>query len=404
MISFRFSDDSSIWFPADVEEYFGIHTGSSYLLANGHIISGSLALENGQVYHIVPRVLGGKGGFGSMLRAIGAQIEKTTSREACRDLSGRRIRDVNNEKKLKEWVSKQADREQEKEEREERRRTKRAKYLEETPGKMDNPEFVAQYSKIMEQSEKAMQEGLAKIRTGTNGSKKRKADMLDKYDRWSIVGGVNVEDLDSDDNSSPSNDGAQVGTSSTEHASHTASSSSSSSSSPSHSAEGAACRNKSKASATITSAEFCEEVSAAATCDSGPSDTAISLSDVNGEPAYKVAKLNDNNPDSLHDSDLMAETASAVKTAIVEKETSNGFGTNTAYANVPVNLDDYSHAGDLQVLGMERLKAELMRRGLKCGGSLQERAQRLFSVKGVASEDIPTKLLSKGKGQGKSTK
>lgn len=35
-----------------------------------------------------------------MLRAIGAQIEKTTNREACRDLSGRRMRDVNNEKKL----------------------------------------------------------------------------------------------------------------------------------------------------------------------------------------------------------------------------------------------------------------------------------------------------------------
>lgn len=34
-----------------------------------------------------------------MLRAIGAQIEKTTSREACRDLSGRRMRDINNEKK-----------------------------------------------------------------------------------------------------------------------------------------------------------------------------------------------------------------------------------------------------------------------------------------------------------------
>ena len=38
-------------------------------------------------------------GFGAMLRMIGAQIEKTTNREACRDLSGRRMRDVNNEKK-----------------------------------------------------------------------------------------------------------------------------------------------------------------------------------------------------------------------------------------------------------------------------------------------------------------
>ena len=34
-----------------------------------------------------------------MLRAIGAQIDKTTNRDACRDLSGRRMRDVNNEKK-----------------------------------------------------------------------------------------------------------------------------------------------------------------------------------------------------------------------------------------------------------------------------------------------------------------
>ena len=34
-----------------------------------------------------------------MLRSIGAQIEKTTNREACRDLSGRRMRDINNEKK-----------------------------------------------------------------------------------------------------------------------------------------------------------------------------------------------------------------------------------------------------------------------------------------------------------------
>ena len=65
-------------------------------------------------------LVGGKGGFGSMLRyslfiifkfkfinriffcitrAIGAQIEKTTNREACRDLSGRRLRDINEEKR-----------------------------------------------------------------------------------------------------------------------------------------------------------------------------------------------------------------------------------------------------------------------------------------------------------------
>lgn len=83
---------------------------------------GKLCAENGSdnadqqfVMHDVPicvhqRVLGGKGGFGSMLRAIGAQIEKTTNREACRDLSGRRLRDINEEKRLKEYLEKQKDR------------------------------------------------------------------------------------------------------------------------------------------------------------------------------------------------------------------------------------------------------------------------------------------------------
>lgn len=67
--------------------------------------------------HVALRLNGGKGGFGSMLRAIGAQIEKTTNREACRDLSGRRLRDINEEKRLKTWLDGQKDREQEAEEK-----------------------------------------------------------------------------------------------------------------------------------------------------------------------------------------------------------------------------------------------------------------------------------------------
>lgn len=67
--------------------------------------------------HIIFRVFGGKGGFGSMLRAIGAQIEKTTNREACRDLSGRRLRDINEEKRLKTWLEKQKEREEETEDK-----------------------------------------------------------------------------------------------------------------------------------------------------------------------------------------------------------------------------------------------------------------------------------------------
>jgi len=93
---------------ANVRRYVCIKTGmlptDFYLLLNGKILIENNA-QNG-IIHVVPRILGGKGGFGSMLRAIGAQIEKTTNREACRDLSGRRLRDINEEKRVKDFLAK----------------------------------------------------------------------------------------------------------------------------------------------------------------------------------------------------------------------------------------------------------------------------------------------------------
>lgn len=46
---------------------------------------------------------GGKGGFGSLLRGSG-KTAMTENEDACRDLSGRRLRLVNADKKLKDWA------------------------------------------------------------------------------------------------------------------------------------------------------------------------------------------------------------------------------------------------------------------------------------------------------------
>ncbi|KAL0908114.1 hypothetical protein M5K25_022586 [Dendrobium thyrsiflorum] len=53
------------------------------------------------------------------------------------------------------------------------------------------------------------------------------------------------------------------------------------------------------------------------------------------------------------------------------------------------------------VLGMDRLKMELQARGLKCGGTLQERASRLFLLKTTPLDKVPKKLLAKPSSQGK---
>ncbi|KAG0052161.1 hypothetical protein BGZ83_002934 [Gryganskiella cystojenkinii] len=60
------------------------------------------------------RMNGGKGGFGSMLRAAGGRMNASkgpTNTDACRDLSGRRIKTVNDAKKMAEYLQKEPERE-----------------------------------------------------------------------------------------------------------------------------------------------------------------------------------------------------------------------------------------------------------------------------------------------------
>ncbi|XP_075145167.1 splicing factor 3A subunit 3 [Haematobia irritans] len=63
--------------------------------------------------------------------------------------------------------------------------------------------------------------------------------------------------------------------------------------------------------------------------------------------------------------------------------------TESALANTGAHLDlsAFSSWEELASLGLDRLKSALMALGLKCGGTLEERAQRLFSTKGKKTLD-----------------
>uniref|UniRef100_A0A8C3GHA6 Splicing factor 3a subunit 3 n=1 Tax=Cairina moschata TaxID=8855 RepID=A0A8C3GHA6_CAIMO len=50
---------------------------------------------------------------------------------------------------------------------------------------------------------------------------------------------------------------------------------------------------------------------------------------------------------------------------------------------------------ELASLGLDRLKSALLALGLKCGGTLEERAQRLFSTKGKSLESLDPSLFAK---------
>ena len=61
----------------------------------------------------------------------------------------------------------------------------------------------------------------------------------------------------------------------------------------------------------------------------------------------------------------------------------------------PIDLEQFDCPEELEPLGLNHLKNELTRRGLKCGGTLSDRASRLFSVKGLSADQIEPSLLAK---------
>ncbi|ALC47442.1 CG5986 [Drosophila busckii] len=141
-----------------IEKATQLQTDDYYLTSNGKRFDGDIAdqheLHN---IHCILRQVGGKGGFGSMLRAIGAQIEKTTNREACRDLSGRRLRDINEEKRLRAWLDKQGEREREAEERKKR---KIEKLLATPKHEFKDDQYEEARAKLTEKVNDALEEGL----------------------------------------------------------------------------------------------------------------------------------------------------------------------------------------------------------------------------------------------------
>ena len=60
-----------------------------------------------------------------------------------------------------------------------------------------------------------------------------------------------------------------------------------------------------------------------------------------------------------------------------------------------INIEQYESVKQLESLGMDRLKLALTTRGCKCGGSAQERATRLFSLKGLERKDFPINVRVK---------
>ncbi|CAF1279815.1 unnamed protein product, partial [Didymodactylos carnosus] len=79
------------------------------------------------------------------------------------------------------------------------------------------------------------------------------------------------------------------------------------------------------------------------------------------------------------------------------KETGGALAKGGAY----LDLNAFSSPEELASLGLDRLKSALLALGMKCGGTLEERAKRLFAAKGKSFEDIDQSLFMKETTKGK---
>jgi len=68
-----------------------------------------------------------------------------------------------------------------------------------------------------------------------------------------------------------------------------------------------------------------------------------------------------------------------------------------AHSGAHLDLSAFSSPEELASLGLDRLKSGLMALGLKCGGTLQERSERLFMTKGKNLSELNPALFAKTK-------
>ncbi|XP_073700755.1 splicing regulator SDE2 [Garra rufa] len=435
---------------SDLADHFAVKECVSYkdfyVKSNGRISHSSDLLQSGVVYRVEPRLCGGKGGFGSMLRALGAQIEKTTNREACRDLSGRRLRDVNHEKEMAEWLKKQADREAEKEQR---RLERIQRKLAEPKHYFTDPNYEQQCHDLSERLEdsvlKGMQassSGLVKADEGPSRKRPTPATSQKKAKKkcfWNGLGGLEdvgssgegSDDSDSDSEASPSTSGASSSSDVPKPAvPHSATrgrdridpqdqSSSSSSQSPTPSSPTQVEEEEQKE----PEKECTAETSSIKEDNSSQSPTPSSPTQME-EEVQKEPKKECTAETSGMEEDKSSQSSPTQVEEVVQKEPEKDCTSKTSQntsseedkpqvepteapstpaeskqaqeeVEGPLDLLSVSGPEQLEALGLERLKKELMERGMKCGGTLQERALRLFSVKGLSPEQIDPALLAK---------
>ena len=263
-----------------------------------------------------------------------------------RDLSGRRLRHVEQEQKLAEWnqnaAKRRADKELEKKE-------KKQKLWAETHKAAE--EYLAEGTVQPEEVSAAVREGLEEER---KIRERRQAEAAKK-----LAGSTTVSAIDKlwggESESSTSSSGEED-------------------------------EQRQSTAKSGTAKSGAQEPT------SQPSDSTASVSA--SEPTTSIPGIG-NNPPKVQVLESGASSVPAVSEGHAKSDNIKGKSEDPARA-VPedVDLDAFDGMESLISCGGDALKAALAKRGLKCGGTVQQRAERLWSIKGLGREKWPASILA----------
>ena len=121
------------------------------------------------------------------------------------------------------------------------------------------------------------------------------------------------------------------------------------------------------------------------------------------EGCVGVSDLNKTSNDESHEEELSSKPAAKSCKDAPPKKRSRDEDNTTRRAGSPdattaidsFDLNSSASVQELLELGSDRLKSILLSMGIKCGGTLEQRAERLFSLKGLSRENYPQKIRGK---------
>ncbi|GMH00421.1 hypothetical protein Nepgr_002260 [Nepenthes gracilis] len=393
-------------------------------------------------------LLGGKGGFGSLLRgaATKAGQKKTNNFDACRDMSGRRLRHVNVEKKLEEWKAEEEERQLEKKAEEYLKNV--AKKARKKGGSEGAEKYVERYreesARCVKEVESSVRESVGELMVG----KKRKLMEKLKAKAKAAADGKKLKiwmgkrllaesDSDDSDNDGSEDDDVENEKSviiDTANQSNSSKEVEGSSGSVSIGLSDGECYHQDssessseKEKETVTGGSLDSDGSPRGSNGHLEGSTVVERSsETDGQKTNQSEKLSSSAEEVLSSAELMEMEKQQcfeptfVDTKVVVQPSSisnlgelgecdkgrvvaeaNGIAKSKSVVwdeemdggrkeeeEQPLNFEDFSSAAELVVLGMDRLKSELQSRGLKCGGTLHERAARLFLLKTTPLEQM----------------